>query len=447
MQTETQGEGSPRPQSRGLRGWRPPFYYGWVIIGVVFLGEFAATGLGSVTVGLFYTPMHEALGWSLTGFTGAITAASIAGIVIAPLLGRLLDRFGARPIMLVGALAGGVGLILISQVRELWQFWVLYAVVAAMGLHELGSFTAPVIVSKWFVRLRGRAMVITTYGTVAGSLVMTPVVGLLIVHAGWRQTWLYMGVGLLIVMVPLVWLFVRRQPEDMGLTPDGDPPVLQPPPQQGETGPARHVVEVSWTLREALRPRTLWLLVLALNLASFLASVQTLHLAPFLTQQAGLSAGTAAFILTVRQVGVAVFRLPWGFIIERVPIRYCLAIAFVSRSLGVLSLILVPFPTNIVLFVILAGIGGVYGLLQPLAFANYYGRESLGTIQGVIRPFLAVPNLVGPITVALLFDAIGTFDIAFITVSSMGFLAGGVVLFAFPPVHPAATHDAAPGRT
>ena len=280
----TESDKTPDAPSKGaaLGLWRPSFFYGWVIVAVVFVAEFAASGMGGHTISLFFKPMNETLGWSLTKLTGAVTAQAIAGIALAPLVGALLDRYGARPVMFFGALSAGIGLILLTTIQEVWQFWLLYAVVGALGLHELGQLTGPVVVAKWFVRRRGRAMALATLGQPMGGMVMAPIIGLLIVTVGWRQTWALMGIALLVVMVPIVLLLVRRQPEDMGLKPDGDPAESEAPSRPlGAPGPPPAKPETTWTLREALHTRTVWVLMVALNLIGLSAGVFTIHMVPY----------------------------------------------------------------------------------------------------------------------------------------------------------------------
>ena len=415
--------------------WRPSFYYGWIIVAVVFLAEFIAAGMGSLTIGLFFTPMKESLGWSLTQLTGAVTAQAIAGIAVAPLVGPAVDRFGARPVMIFGALGAGAGLLLLARIESVWQFWVLYALVGALGLHELGQLTGPVVVSKWFVRLRGRALAIATLGTIVGGMVMAPIIGILISSLGWRSTWQILGITLLVVMVPPILMFMRRQPEDLGLRPDGDQEKPQPlPAGPGDSSPSsRQPAEVTWTLREAIHTRSLWLIIIAMNFGSLAASAQSIHIAPFLTEQEGLSIQAASLVLTARLFVASLLRIPWGLLVERVPVRWCLAISFACRSLGLLALVVLPYPANIPPFVVLSGFGGALGLLQPMIFADYFGRTFQGTIQGAMRPFLAAPQLAMPLLVAVLFDATGTFNLAFLIAAGPGIFGVILVLMATPP--------------
>ena len=429
---------SPVPPTRLLGVWPLPFFYGWVIVSAVFVAEFVAAGVGSFAVPLFFQPMSQEMGWTLTMMTGALTAQAIVYAGISPFLGRILDRFGARPVMLFGTLFAGFGLVMLGGIQEIWHFWLLYAGVGALGLHEMGGFTGPVLITKWFVRLRGRAMAFSTMGTTVGAMIMAPVLGFLITTRGWRETWVIMGVMVVTIMVPVTLLFVRKQPEDMGLLPDGRTPDARPmdagPGDTTLATPQRDASdEVSWTLKEAMRTRTLWTIVVAMNLVGLSASAGVIHLVPFLTLQQGLTAQAASVVVAMRFGASSVSRLIWGFAVDRFHINHCLAVAFFSRAMHPLLLIYLPYPYNVAALVVTSITGGGFQVLQPMAFANYYGRRNAGSILGGVRPFLTAASLAGPLVIAAAYDLTGTFNLVFSIAGALGVLSAGVVLLATPP--------------
>ena len=108
---------------------------------------------------------------------------------------------------------------------------------------------------------------------------------------------------------------------------------------------------------------------------------------------------------------------------------------YAIRSLGPLCLILIPYPYNVPPFVLFTGLGAAMSVLQPVVFANYYGRAFIGTIQGTMRPLLGVSQLAGPLLVAIVFDATGTFDVAFLACVVVGLVAAAIALLATPPTH------------
>ena len=428
-----------RPNIRLLGLWRVPFFYGWIIVVAIFIAEFVASGVGTFVTPLFFKAMTEDMGWSLTMLTGALTAQTLANAGVAPYLGKVLDRLGARPVMLFGAIAAGLGLILLTRIQEIWQFWVLYGLVGALGLAEMGGFTGPVLVTKWFTRLRGRAMAISSMGTTLGGVVMAPIVGILIASYGWRSAWMVLGIFVLVVTIPVVLLMVRKQPEDLGLKPDGDLDGTRPITGAHPVKKRRYAgTDVSWTVKEAMRTRTMWILIIGLNLVNLSATVTVYSLVPFLTQQEGMAVTAAGYVVSARLGASTMSRLVWGWAVDHFPMNWCLAAGFFARALTSLCLLL-PFPVNVVSVIVLSVLGGGFQVLQPMAFANYFGRDHAGAIQGATRPFLIASSLVGPLFIAFVFDVTGSFDLGFLVAGVMGLASAFLGLAATMPSKEEAT--------
>jgi MFS family permease len=359
-----------------------------------------------------------------------VTAAGIAGMFAGPITGPLLDRYGARPVLAGGAITAGLGLILMMRVQEYWQYLLLFAVIGAFGMGELGRLSTPVVVSKWFIRRRARALAMASTGNVTGGMVMAPVAGALIVGIGWRDTWGVMAAGILLFNLPLVLIFMRRQPEDIGLLPDGD--VVAPGSTQ-TSGGAISGEEATWTLTSATRTRTLWLLVVGSNFVGFATASVSFHQIPFFINE-GMSIQGASYVLSASLGLSAVSRFLWAFLLEHFSVRACLSSMASFRALGTLSLVVVPYPYNVVPFVVGWGLlGGAFGLVQPMAWSSYYGRRFQGSIQGTLRPFTTASRLIAPISIAVLFDATGSYVVAFSL--AFGVAAGAALVFigATPP--------------
>jgi len=406
------------------------WFYGWVIVFVVFVGSFISSGAGGITVSLFFDPIRETQRWTLTQLTGGVTAQGIAILVAAPIIGPLLDRFGARIVMTSGAIVAGIGLMLLSNMQEIWHFWLLFAIVGSLSMTALGDLAGPVVVAKWFIRKRGIAMALATSGGPAGGMIMSPLVALLISLFGWRDTWQLMGLTILLFATPIILLLMRRTPEDLGLLPDGTKSIMHRPPNDDQPP---YLDESTWTLSDAIRTRTLWIIVVSMNLVTVGATSLLYHQVPYFRSM-GMSAQDASYIFTLTLLGATTSRFFWGFIAERIPIRLCLFGVFLCRSLGVLSLVIIPYPQNILSFISFFGfLGGTIWPMQALAMANYYGRRFLGSIQGLLRPLLGISQIVGPIFIAILFDTTGNFKLGFLIASSLGITGSFLVLLATPP--------------
>jgi len=411
----------------------PRFFYGWYIVGVGFIGDFMAVGMGPIALGVFLRPMRMALGWSFTKISTAFAIQGVLSMLLGPIVGLLLDRFGARPVMAFGAIVAGTGLILMGFVQHLWQFYVLFAVIGALGLQEAGHMATSVAVSKWFVRKLGRALAISSLGVPTGAVVVAPLTGILIFLLGWRGAWAALGLILLVVLLPPVLLLVRRSPEDMGLFPDGEDPASPSAESRRGTGPIINPAESDWTLTAALATGTLWILILASNLGGLTRSTLNIHLINYI-QDLGQPASVASFIFSMTYVGSILSRAVYGFALERVPVRYCLAGNLLGQSLGLLFLMVLPFPFGVLPFILGNGLfGGGFGFISSYAWANYYGRRFLGSIRGVHRMFM-ISNLAGPVFAAIVRDLTGSYQSAFFVVIFMGMASAFLMLQAKRPV-------------
>lgn len=436
--TEVQAP-AEQPSSPLILGrWRVPFFYGWVIVAVCFTSDFFASGLGQSTLSLFFQPMRDELGWSLKELVGASTAATIGGIFVSPFLGRLIDRVGNKPVLLGGAIVAGVGMVLMTFVQEVWQYWALYAAIGALGLADFASLASQSTVSNWFIYRRGRALMLSTLGNTTGTIVGAPVVALILTTVGWRHAWGVMGILHMGVLVSLILIFIHNKPEDVGLTPDGNWK-----PSGAAALRAAQFTDESWTLGEALRTRELWALM---GVFVFGGSTIALNvtLAPYLHQEYGLSLQDVGWIISAFWIPASISRIIWGTLVDVLPARVCLFAVTVLRAAGPFCLAFTPYPINLGLWMLFSGLlGNAYGILQPVMFGNYFGRRAFATIQGGVRPFMALPGLAIPLVIAALADYTGHFTAGFIFCGCSGLLGAAFSFFAGAPRKAQPTETAA----
>jgi MFS family permease len=240
--------------------------------------------------------------------------------------------------------------------------------------------------------------------------------------------------AILLLNLPLVLIFMRRVPEDMGLRPDGDQPEAELPDAQARA--RSYATESSWTLKTASRTRSLWLMVVASNFVGFATAAVSYHQIIFFVNE-GMSIQGASYVLSASLMFSALARFLWGFLVERFSVRVCLSTMAGFRALGTLSLVVVPYPFNIGTFVVGWGLlGGAFGLLQPIAWSDYYGRGFQGSIQGTLRPLLTASRLIAPISMAVLFDITGSYDVAFLLAFVVAAASIGLFWAAKPPTLP-----------
>jgi MFS family permease len=412
---------------------RWPFFYGWVIVAVAFLGSGLATGVGMWGPSVFVIPMTEELGWTRATFFLAFTVRGAIVGLVSPFVGPIFDsRHGPRAAMIVGGVLMGVSMAGIRYVDHLWQFLLLFGV--AGGIADLGSgfVISHSVVPKWFVRRRGRALGIAIAGVGLGATVFPGAIALLVNAVGWRDAWVYFGVAAGTIKV-MLGLFVLTRPEDVGLSPDGRlvPAVSPDVGEQGTLSPM--LQERSFTRREAFHSRAFWVLLATFTLVGFgITGFQT-NWIPFLLERNFTLASAAGGILFYGVLS-GLSRPIWGWVGERIPPRFLLAGSTVFTGMSIFFFLNVSSLPLLVGYMTIAGVSmGGFLILQSLLTSNYFGREHIGSITAMMAPAAIVSTSISPLIIGALYDLNGDYVYAF-TFAALAWIAAGIVaLIAKPP--------------
>lgn len=409
-------------------------FYGWWIVGVGFYADLILAGAGIWAFGIFILPISEDMGWSVTAVTLVVTIRTLATGLMVPVIGPILDRpGGARWVMTLGSAIGGLTFFGGGLAHSPWHLYLTLGVLGALGTQASGLFSASAVASKWFVRQRGRAIGILTMGLSATGFVLVPALRALIEIWDWRIAMMALGVLIWATLVPLCWIVIRGSPEEMGLHPDGDQDTSTSP---GPSGPSDYgwSNERSWSLGEALRTKTLWLIVLGQNLASLGGVAMLIHLIPFLERDKNLSMTEASSMFAIYGLAATVSRIPWGLLAERFPVRFAMGSSFIGTSA---SLFLLSTSSGLLLIgasVALLGIAtGGFALFMNLIWPDYFGRKSIGTIRGVVTPLNLISTAGGPVLAAWIYDSTQSYTLAFMFFMVVLVLAGMVIYTASPP--------------
>lgn len=375
--------------------------------------------------------MGETLGWSRAQISGAVSLGNILGGLTAPLWGRWVDKAGPRVVLTLSVLMVGLGAVSLSLVSHLVGLYVFYGLarLAFASPVEIGATTA---IANWFIRRRALALSLANFlgGLAQGALPI--IVQTVISWKDWRAGWLAvaalaLGIGLL----PNA-LLMRRRPEDLGLLPDGAPrPAHMGRPTLSSARDS--ALEVSFTLRDALRTPTLWVLSAFTALAFLVQAGVSLHQAPHLLQR-GMPPALVAGMVSGFGFASSTSNLVWGWVGSRWPIRYALMASAACMMVAILILLWAGHSAQGFLGTIVfgAGVGGLLTLV-PVTWANYYGRANLGTIRGVTLPLQVVSQALGPLIIGSLYDLRHSYDLALRIAVVLVFLAGCLAFFARPP--------------
>ncbi|HLG12849.1 MAG TPA: MFS transporter, partial [Dehalococcoidia bacterium] len=316
---------------------RLPFFYGYAIVAIVFLQGFVSSA-PLWSTGVLSVPMQDDLGWSRSSIFAAITVRTLGAAVGGLVLGRYLDvSGGARALAAIGGMFATVGLCLVSLVQEPWQFMLVFGVFGGLLGSGPSFLIIGAVVPKWFVRKRGQAVATSTMGTGLAAFVLPPLVNLVADSYDWRSAWLALG-AMTAALAVLPALFLKTQPEDVGLQPDGD---RDERAQMGKTGlqGAARVAEVSFTAGQAWRTRTLWLLVAMAVFGSLSPTAYPVNLVQVYVGM-GFSASTAAAAFSGYGLVSFLGRYFWGFLADRLHIRLTLLVIAVYSGISLTSILI-----------------------------------------------------------------------------------------------------------
>ena len=429
-----------------LLNWRPrmPFYYGWVILGIASFATFGATGVSQVVLGGIQVYITEDTGWDASTLSYAATAGTWCSGLIAPAIGRLADRYGPRWLMPTGLLIAGVCFLLLSGVNSVWQFYAAYVVARAVSNPVLIGLVPRTAAVNFFRRRRNIALaMVSTFRPIAGAINIQ-LFALIAISQTWREGFRYLGIFSIALIIPVV-LLMRRRPEDIGLQPDGAS--VTPAPQASLGGRGSSVatppVEVSWTVREATRTRTFWLIVATACVGTLASSSVGFSMVPYLVEGARLSVTAAAGVLSFGTV-LSIANVAWGYLSDRFTPRRCLMVTMVGAG-GLLGfLTMVDSLVEALVFALVWGIfSGAVGSMENMMLAQYYGRDSYGSLLGIFSPFQTAALGLGPSLASLLREFSGSYILLY-TVMVVAYLASAVLLFlARPPVRAGSMESAA----
>ena len=408
---------------------RLPFFYGWTVLFAAGSSMVVRNSAASLTLAVFIFPMSEDLGWSRTLIAGAASLGGLVATVASPVVGWALDRYGARVI-----LTGSVLILGLSTVSLAWAT-VPIAFYLAYGLGRV-IFSSPlnigpsVVVSRWFVRRRGLATGFLFLSHSLGMITFPLIAGVVIKYRGWEDAWIVLGVLVWILALGPVSMLVRQTPEEVGLLPDGDPP--KPQAHGAETSDVTE--EQNWTLREAARTPTLWLLAMATGSLFLLQSGTNIHQGAYFLDQ-GLGVGVSAATLSLNAVFTGVGSIFWGWLVDRVPVRF--TYAGVALMMAVALILFTMADTTVEALIVASIFGAAVGgiLVVPVvAYADYFGRRSLSAIRGVTEPFVSLGQAIGALFSGIVYDVTGSYKDAFLVLSILGFATIAMLLATRAPV-------------
>ena len=376
-----------------------------------FLCNVVTFGCGFYSFSLFVTPLERDLGWGRGDVMAGFTIFFLATGLVAPQVGRLVDRHGARVVMSLGAIVAGAGFVVLCSMTELWQFYLGYAIVG-LGMAGTGQIPTSAVVSNWFERRRGTAVGFMASGIGVGGIALAPFVGTwLLPRIGWGHSYLVLGALCWLVIVPLAILVIRTRPSEKGVVAFGAEDVTA---ASGHTS-EQQVSGVS--LKVAMGTAAFWLIVVTYLFSHFAQVGAVQNQVPFL-QDAGFPMAVSAGALGAVGLSSAFGKFGFGWLCDRMQARYVLAIGL-SLQLGSIVVLMGISPDSPAavawLYAVMMGLGlGSWLPTMSMLTSGYFGLANYGAIFGAITIPYAVGSAVGPLVAGRLYDSSGSYTGVFV---------------------------------
>jgi MFS family permease len=377
----------------------------------------------SFSFGVFFSAMLEEFGWSRAALSGAFALYAFGYSAFAAVAGNLTDRWGPRAVIATGGVFLGVGWIAMSATSAVWHPYVFYGVVAALGM-STANVPCGATVARWFVRRRGLAMGLATAGGSFGAFAFPPMAQLLVSWVGWRLAYVIFGAAILLTLNLLAPL-MKRDPESLGLTPDGDPP---------------EDVHAAWlehgrdfTMAQAMRTRSFWVLFALFSATWFSIFTPLVHLVP-LARGLGVDALLATTLVSAIGISGIVGRLIMGSLSDRIGRRPAIGVGLVLQIAAFLGFAAAGALPGLYAASVAFGFSyGAVAALFPAMIADFFGRGQAGSLVGLLFAMSGSMAAWGPLSAGFIYDRTGSYGPAWVGSAALNVVALGLLAWARPP--------------
>ncbi len=420
--SESPMDGSPQPQTRA--------FYGWWMVSAGMSILFVSSGIGFYGHGVILDPLSTLHGWSKATISSAITLYFLASGIYGLLIGRLIDKYGPKWILIIGSVIFGLGFLFLSRITETWQLYGVYLFLA-IGFCCTSLVPVNTLITNWFIRKRGFAMSLTNTGLSLGGIVLVPFASYAIDYWGLKTALPVLGAIFWIVITPTALFFIKQRPSDVNQFPDGD--LDDGLSAEKPSSPLDYAAQMQvWSRAQAVKTVAFWAIVVAFMLALGGQIAFLVHQISFLGQYLGRTGAATAVSITA--AASIVGRLFLGTFVDRCDKRYVSMVCFLIQGVAVITL--AYFNNVVILYLGTFAFGLTMGaiiMMQSLITGECFGLVSFATVSGAAGVFTMSGAAFGPAIAGFIYDATGSYQISFTLFAALSMVAIVAIYFAKPP--------------
>jgi len=410
---------SPAKMTEIFRSIAGRVFYGWWIVVLGSLINGIGVGIIYHSFTVFFLPLKRDLGVSSAAISLLYGAARLEGGIEGPIVGHLIDRFGSRMLIIVGASLAGIGFILLSTVDDFLSFFLIYVFVVSLGSNAGFFHPVSTAVNRWFIRHRGLGFSIISASGSIGGMIMAPLLSYIILDLGWRNGAILAGLMILIVALPSA-LPMKRSPEVMGLKPDGQP--LSGKQTEESKQVPKEILEIDFTVRQALRTIQFWLLMVSISLRLMVTVALNAHFVPILVWK-GMSEATGAYLVSLFALTSILASLLLGWMGDRWNKSLISSVGIVPAIVAMVVLIFSQETAVLYLLPLCFAITMGTAPLNWALIGDFFGRSSYATLRGIMGVGYGTATFFSPIYAGWVFDRTGSYTIVLLTFSIIFLIA------------------------
>ena len=418
---------------------KPKRNYGWVILGLCF-GNLIVEGGVTRSQPVFLPALRQGFGGSAAMTAAIFSASGFFGGLAAPVLGKILDIIGPKYMFPLAGIVILLGWWACSMVNHMWQLFIFYSLISALGHISIGSFTTTAVLAPWFPKSKGVMLGIADSGNATGQAITPPLLQLAITHYGWRAGFRIFGILFFLIAAPLNFLLQKRAPDAVQKFPSPENTLEENTESSIDTRSQLGDISDDAYKFNALKEPAVWMLLVSRATASISNQMTSLHIIAFFVMAGYGEMQSAAAIGAAGLFGIGA-RPVFGILSDKIGREIVFTIAMGMTFMAVLVILLFTGGASLwalIIFVALTGLSdGLSGLLLGAKAADIYPSNVLGSVMGVVHVGRTMGTAVGGILTGLLFDMNGNYDLAYWIAAVLALLsivaAWAVIVFETKP--------------